>query len=265
MTTPDCFVLFADVLGFKRLVLRHKVPFPEHLDFRDRAIGRTLGGLINYGNPLGEAFTAFHGGIDIIANQMPWSTQVSLIVFSDSLFLATESALDCMSFGERLLRYTIGQATPMRMGIGYGSFVPYGLAFEESPRIKLFSSQFFGTGVVHAVGAEKQLSGIRIAIHRTASDVINNDDTLRPRLIALPEADACEDVEYELNYLVSINGSPHTHHIDPVEFNSIVSTLDTHFARMHIAAGDGARVSEIYDGTLTATRRMREAIQFHYS
>ncbi len=45
----------------------------------------------------------------------------------------------------------------MRMGVGYGSFIPLGFAFEEDPRLKLFSSQFYGTGVIRAVEAEKHL------------------------------------------------------------------------------------------------------------
>jgi hypothetical protein len=31
-STPDYFVLFADVLRLKQLVLQHQVPYPENLD-----------------------------------------------------------------------------------------------------------------------------------------------------------------------------------------------------------------------------------------
>ena len=274
MNTPDYFVLYADMLGFKRLVLRHKVPYPEHLDYRDRAIGHTLGSMLMYGNPLGEAFKAFHGGIELLINQINWTTQVSLVVFSDSLFLATTAGKDCMGFAEQMMTYTIGQETPMRMGVGYGSFVPYGLAFEESPRVKLFSSQFFGSGVIYAVAAEKQLKGLRIALHRSAADVLSQPAAdmydlqhLPEQVLPLPAAEASEYISHEWNYLHRAND--YTMAVDPTartEAERVNATLVGHVETMLTKSpNEEEKIAKLYADTKAANQRMLDSLAAVYA
>jgi hypothetical protein len=265
MITPDYFVLFADMLGFKQLVLRHKVPFPKHLDFRDRAFMGTLASASNVGNPLGDAFTAFHGGIELTVNNSSWSTQCTLIVFSDSLFLASTSWHECLSFAERLMTYCMGQEVPMRMGIGHGSFVPYGLAFEERPRFKLFSSQFFGTGVIYAVEAEKHLKGLRIALHKSATEALLQPSDafsmpLHPyKTLALPVYERSAEITHEWNYLGAWNDytNSYSHQVADQATNR---TLLMHINKMQEHSPKDPDIGTLYSRTKAAFQRMTEAI-----
>src|SRR4051812_32450164 len=101
MMTPQYFVLFADLLGFKRLVLDNKVPFPENLNYRDRPLIKpSRPGIADSGNPLSEAFTTFHGSIQSVLDGTALQQGIKLYVFSDSIFLASESAADCFMFAE---------------------------------------------------------------------------------------------------------------------------------------------------------------------
>jgi len=208
MDTPNYFVCYADVLGFKNLVLENKVPFPENLEYRDRPRPATVRSLTNFGNRLSKGFTTFHRGVELTPNDIVWTEQVNIYVFSDSLFVATPSWSNCFSFAERLMRYCIGQETPLRMGVGFGSFVSYGFGFEEAPNIKFLSSQFFGTGVVYATEAEKCLKGMRIAMHPSA---VNALGTMSPgpdrqrlesyKILPLPPEDFSTTVQCEWSYL----------------------------------------------------------------
>ena len=176
-TTPDHCVLFADMLGFKRLVLGHRTPFPENLEFRGRLVERPeRGSGASSGNPLSSAFRAFHLSVNQVLDSTTWHAPVSIVVFSDSMFLASTETQDCVAFAERLIRLGLHRDMPLRMGMAMGSFIGYGFSYEESPSIKYASSQFFGTGVVNSIEAEKCLKGIRIAVHPSVVAGINRLD-----------------------------------------------------------------------------------------
>jgi hypothetical protein len=129
---PTKFVLFADVLGFKRLVLDNRVPFPQSLDFRDRGWGVAAP---PRRNPMARGFTGFHGAIEMVTERTAWQ-EAELMVFSDSLFLATADARECMEFASDLMRRAIAVDVALRMGIGYGTFVSYGFSFQH-PRARV--------------------------------------------------------------------------------------------------------------------------------
>jgi hypothetical protein len=63
LEVPDQFVLFTDLLGFKRLVLDHRVPLWENLDFRSRPLRRlTLSLVAGTGNQLVRMPTVLRSG-----------------------------------------------------------------------------------------------------------------------------------------------------------------------------------------------------------
>src|SRR5438132_5098089 len=120
-------------------------------------------------NPIGRAFTSFHQCFERAVNKTPWETEATIMVFSDSLFVGTTHAVSCMSFCETMARYCIEEDVPVRIGVGYGTFVTHGFAFEATPRLKIVTTQFFGSAVIRAVDAERVLKGTRIALHPRAA------------------------------------------------------------------------------------------------
>lgn len=104
-----------------------------------------------------------------------------MIIFSDSLFLATTDAEDCIEFTETMMIKGLNRDMPLRMGIGLGSFVRYGFAYEDDPDVKYSSAQFFGSGVVHAVDAEGSIKGIRVAVHPSAVAALEPNHSIRSR------------------------------------------------------------------------------------
>jgi hypothetical protein len=267
MDTSDHFVLFADILGFKDLVKDHKVPFPESLELRERRIS-TLGSLMNFGNPLGDAFKAFHQGIQYIVDDRGWARPTNLMVFSDSLFLASTSWQDCFGFAESLMVYCIGQDVPMRMGIGCGSFVPYGYAFQEEPRLKRFSSQFFGTGVIYAVEAEKHLKGLRIAVHISAIEAMDTKSLNPYKLIPLAEDQKNHEIMHEWNYLGEFNDY-RTHYTGEKPDRSAYKTLLMHIERMHerslkpSSSPQADAIAKLYADTKAAFDTMSGLVERH--
>ena len=140
---PNQFVLFADLLGFKRLVLDSATPTIDELDFRNPPrfmhVGSTLTSLysdIRPNNLLAETFIAFHKAVNDTVQETSWltpDTPASIYVFSDSVFVAAANVGDCLGFAERLMGLCIAEHAPIRMGVGFGSFIPFGFEFQESP------------------------------------------------------------------------------------------------------------------------------------
>ena len=229
---PKRFVLFADVLGFKRLVLDHRVPVFESLDFRDPPLANGLSGVRYSRNRIALGFRGFHGAVHTTMSRTAFRKDVELMVFSDSMFLATPDARECLEFASGLMRAGISSEVPLRMGVGFGTFIGYGFSFEQTPALKFSSSQFFGSGVVYATETEKALKGrgMRIGIHKLAADELRREAPLAERLLALPGV--CEDVPCEWNYLGDVQPER------DVDENERRENLVSHLRRMRDAADD---------------------------
>ena len=247
-TTPEFCVLYSDMLGFKSLVREYRVPYHENLEFRGRLINwpERENPATSSGNPLSRAFRAFHHSTNQALGLTTWNSPVSLVVFSDSLFLATTNAMDCVSFAQQLMVLTLNRDTPLRMGIGQGSFVPYGFSYEESPHIKITSSQFFGSGVVNAVEAEKTLKGMRIAVHPSAVEIIRQ---VKPRqLLPVPTEEAGIDAKHELSYVPD--------HPDPMGDLQYGPEIIKKIRRLGQSASEDSSVQVHYGRSTAALERM---------
>ena len=252
-STPDYFVLFADMLGFKQLVLQHRVPYPENLEFRGRIFARPERpnpGAAK-GNPLGEAFRTFHRTANDCLNYKVWRAPVSVIIFSDSLFLATTDAEDCMEFTETMMIKGLNRDMPLRMGIGMGSFVRYGFAYEDDPNVKYSSAQFFGSGVVHAVDAEGSIKGIRVAVHPSAAAMLERNHPTR--LVALPASQVKPNASHELNYIPQ--------HPDPVGDLQFHGEIRRKVDELAAAAPKDLPVQIQYTEAISALDRMAVALE----
>src|ERR1700730_15757501 len=142
----------------------------------------------------------------------------------------------------------------MRMGIGYGSFVPYGLAFQETPRFKMFSSQFFGTGVVYAVEAERHLKGLRIALHQSAADALPlppavfNGPLHSYKVLVLPADERSAVITHEWNYLGPWNAYADEHKHQSAD-ESTTKTLLMHINKMHERSPKEPHIETLYSAT----------------
>jgi hypothetical protein len=150
---------------------------------------------------VGEQFKAFHAAIDQATNSVPWSRPATILVFSDSMFIATRDWQDCTWFCETLMQCCIEKHVPLRIGIGYGSFVTHSLSSDMTTDLRIINTQFLGKGVVYATDAEKALKGMRIALHPTAVVPLKKLDVHPDKYLELPEDQRSEHASHEWNYL----------------------------------------------------------------
>jgi hypothetical protein len=248
----DRFVVYADVLGFKQLVLAHRTAAAETLGHR-RMNARRMLASVRYGNPLQRQFKTFHETLDNAITNINWADEATVAVFSDSLFLATSESLHCATFCEELMRVCMMNDVTIRIGVGFGSFVVNDFAFEAGQKLKVVTTQFLGTGVVYAVDAEKALKGMRIALHPSAADMLEPPTQGTVRRLPLPAEEAGENASHEWNYLpsgritVPVASSPK--HLDARAF------ID-HVQRLRAAAPNDPTVQVHYEATLAAMNRM---------
>jgi hypothetical protein len=138
------------------------------------------------------------------------------------------------------------------MGVGYGSFITHGFAFEEDPKLRLISSQFFGTGVIHAVEAEKHLKGLRIALHRSALEPLlkaTETSSLNSyKLVPLPANQRSNAITHEWNYLGEVNHY-HLEYTGQAPDRSSDQNLLMHIERMHANSNKTADIDKLYSST----------------
>jgi hypothetical protein len=258
MDVPAHFVLFADLLGFKRLVLDHRVPYWHNLDFRARGSRQLVASIMSAGNPLAAAFRAFHGAIEGLLDDIVFEQSAQVRVFSDSVFFSGENHLECFHFAEQLMRRCVSARAPVRMGIGYGSFVTYGLAMEETPTLKYLSSQFFGSGVVYAVEAEKCLKGMRIALHQGVVEAVQFEPYRTEKILELSPDERREGVGHEWSYVGRWSGQPNIRgqrELEPVVANRLLADINA----MHGSAPP--EVQNQYERTAAALTRMKAHVE----
>lgn len=242
----DHFVVYGDVLGFRDLVLTHQTVQPESLTYR-RSGARFMAASLAHGNPLQRQLKNFHAKLDDAVFNTEWSAEVSVMVFSDSVFVATTNGKSCMDFCQRLLCDCIDGEIPLRMGVGYGTFVSNSFAFEAVPQAKVITSQFLGTGVVYAVGAEKAIKGMRIALHPTAATALAGISERQDRCLALSAEQLKENASHEWNFLPS-------HTIGNAKLSANRNELLRHVENMRVRSPDYAKIH--YVETVAAVTRM---------
>ena len=201
---PRFYVAFVDILGFRHVVMRNRMPRARSLDHKRRAGWWHKDAAYDMYNPIGRIFTAFHQSFEQAVDKTPWETEATLVVFSDSLFVGTTHAASCMSFCESMVRYSVEHDVPVRIGVGYGTFVTHGFAFEANPRLKIVTTQFFGSAVIRAVDAERVVKGTRIAVHPRAVKALKKDHVEEDaKLLELPADVACKSATHEWSLLSS--------------------------------------------------------------
>jgi hypothetical protein len=249
---PRFYVAYVDILGFRRLVMGNKMPRARSLDHKRRAGWWRRDAMYDMYNPVGKAFTSFHACFDRAVDKTDWESEATMMVFSDSVFVGTTDAASCMSFCEILMRYCIEADVPVRTGVGYGTFVTHGFSFESNPRLKIVTTQFFGSAVIRAVDAEKVLKGTRIALHpRTAKVLKEKHVEQDDKLIELPAGVATKCASHEWSLLSSAGEMGG---IDDPDFVDQDGRLLKHLTRMMDESP--ATFKHYYTGSIEAVDRM---------
>jgi hypothetical protein len=210
------------------------------------------------GNPLQRRFRNFHETLDNAITDILWNTDASVLVFSDSLFLATTDPDNCFAFCQRLLCESVMKGAPLRIGVGYGAFVVNDFAFESSPRLKVITTQFLGTGVVFATDAEKAIKGMRIALHPTTVTAIGAPKVRSDRRLALPDRERSDRASHEWNYLPLGPGVRESGWTPRFDRHGYVQQL----RKMKGEANGDPSVQIHYDATINAVDRM--VTQMHH-
>jgi hypothetical protein len=145
------------------------------------------------------------------------------------------------------------------MGIGYGSFLAYGFAFEDSPKLKYISSQFLGSAVIHATETEKSVQGLRIGVHESAAQMFYDKEFSEYKLLRLPDEESQPGLTFEWNYFGQWSDNfyaPAYPNLDAGQMKAILK----HIAKMKELAPNEARVQSKYEKTERAIKRMGIAI-----
>ncbi|MGE0704309.1 MAG: hypothetical protein AB7P22_10295, partial [Vicinamibacterales bacterium] len=179
-------------------------------------------------------------------------SETTMMVFSDSVFVGTTHAASCMSFCETFMRYCIEADVPVRTGVGYGTFVTHGFSFESNPRLRIVTTQFFGSAVIRAVDAEKALKGTRIALHPRAASILKEEHVEQDdKLIELPPDIATKCASHEWSLLSSASEMGE---IDDPDFVDQDGRLLEHLTRMRDESP--VKFKHYYIGSIEAVQRM---------
>ena len=135
---------------------------------------------------------------------------------------------------------------PVRLGVGYGSFVTHRFAYESTQHSQIISSQFLGTGVTNAYAAERtEKKGMRIFLHESLVKATRDDNPRRKRFIGLYQS----AVTHEYSYVLENQDS------DPNQADDVIARTLT---QMHLAASKHVRVQRHYNATRAAIDIMLE-------
>jgi hypothetical protein len=152
------------------------------------------------------------------------------------------SLKDAVATAARMMRAFIKAEVPVRIGVGFGTYMLLRFNAPAETHAATYTSQFLGTAVVHASEARSSSTkGLRILLHESASPLAAEEDLDPPQVLPLP---AGGGAWAEVNY-----ASPGDAHLD----EELVSVL----RRMNEAAG--ADAGPHYTATFEAFNAMRAA------
>jgi hypothetical protein len=244
-------VVFMDLLGFADLTEGSPLPahaFADTFDIeslkalrRDMVMKKTVW-LDAFGGELMVAFRLFHHIVDSSRTAGVVTKPLTLLSFSDSACLVTESKFDIFRLVTHLMREFVRNLLPVRMGVGVGDFIPVRFRADWSLAEGTYGSQFVGTGLVRAYAAEHNGGkGLRIFLHPSTHDFITQGWIGAIPYLELPTHEQSEYADYELNYLTGVVSKD--------------QELWEHVRIMHSHAP--AKAQAHYTSTIAAIDRMR--------
>lgn len=180
MPSSDRVVLFADMLGFAKLIEKYPIDI-DGLTVCDKPLSLSLDRFFRKSqNLLSDAFSSFHYSLKWAIMMAKMRHPITAITFSDSVFIATNYLFEAVKISVELVQSLMSQKVPIRVGIAYGSFAALTFRSDISLEGGDHASQFLGTSVVRAHLAEScGIKGIRILLHPSIMPLLE-DETHNP-------------------------------------------------------------------------------------
>jgi hypothetical protein len=209
--TAGSFVLFLDMLGFASIVDEYPQTTEEQFRWLSGRITITrewsshVPRGLRFDNELIRRFNSFHELLDatVAKRQVPWNIQ-HVITFSDSAFITTPTLKEAVALAASVAQAMLLAQVPVRIGIGYGTFLLVRFRSDTALSARVHQSQFLGTSVTTAYHAERSgHKGIRCLIHENANWALQSEDLTPPQIIPIPSPmlPTVPIVQYEVNYL----------------------------------------------------------------
>ena len=177
-------MLYVDLLGFSNLTLKWPVlrddfwimDRPNREDFLRVRLESTGS------NRLIETYMHFNMAIDdAIEEALLQDTELKVIAFSDSAFIATDRVYDAIDIALSIWTRLMREHIPVRFGVAYGSFLVMRFRSDISLRAETHAAQFAGKAVVWAHAAcELGPEGFRLFIHPSAAEVLGDPHVADP-------------------------------------------------------------------------------------
>ena len=218
-------------------------------------------------SPISYRLLVFHRRLENLLHQASRQGGLHAMLFSDGAFVVMPQLEHLVELAREIMRTCLVQKIPVRMGIATGTFHPLKFGSDTIGEVGIYSSLFYGTGVVRAHCAERAGKGMRILVHPSvASQLTAGATTVRAAYLEYPDyqliplATPIEHASWELDYLSRWKGKPWARpKVDPGTLED--EKLWEAVKEMKSRAPDDPRVRQHYDETQSALNRMRERLE----
>ncbi|MEQ1868741.1 MAG: hypothetical protein ABL961_01815 [Vicinamibacterales bacterium] len=219
-------------------------------------------------SPVSYHLFVFHRKIEGLLHRAARQGDLRAMLFSDGAFVVMPSLERLAVLSGDIMRVCLLNRLPVRMGLAVGTFQPVKFGAETIGDTGIYTSLFYGTGVVRAHYAEsdKKTKGMRILVHPSAIATLPGDfdgfksspfERIKYRFA--PLSARSEPASHEFEYLYRHNppswkhpGIDNSHLEDQKLWDAVV--------RMKTRAPSDSKVQVHYDETLLAINRMRLAV-----
>jgi hypothetical protein len=197
------FAAFVDILGFASLVEQLDASdFESLLESWQRDSWKFSApeyALLNSYRRFGASFEEWHRGVALDKLRRGSKTGIHAFLFSDSCFVASDSAMDIIDFTGAMVRSMILQGVPVRAGLGAGTFATFEIATRRGGTDDLLvRCPFTGSSIVRAYRAESSgIRGLRGLIHPSFAMSLVGDQT--KYLLPLQDKERSPSASHELN------------------------------------------------------------------
>jgi len=207
-------VVFADMLGFSKLTLKHSIEPDVFLELQRPGNVAFLRASLEdaHANLLSERFIRFHLLAAESAAQVRMVEDGESITFSDCAFFATNKLYAAAEYATTLVRSALEVQIPVRIGIAAGEFLVVRIRADFGMTNQDHIVQFLGSGVSLANATEHcGVKGCRILLHESAKALTAEAEQMGPfrnirspfQILPLPEEETKSKagVFQEIGYL----------------------------------------------------------------
>ena len=263
-------VLYVDLLGFADMTMTSEdtpthVPPYETGNWQDD-YGAGAPQFWTEKSPISYRLLIFHRRLEELLHHAARSGKIRAMLFSDGAFIVRPDVQSLSHLAREIMRTCLLQMIPVRMGLATGTFQPLKFGADTIGEVGIYTSLFYGTGVVRAHFAERAGKGMRIFVHPSVAvqlpagaDSIVPVGFEHPNYRLLPLSGQSEHARWELDYLFRWKGKPWT-----AERQSDAATQDRALweaaKAMKCLAPTDPEVQQQYSATLDALNRMRVAV-----